>query len=199
MLKLKTVFVSALALTLLALPAKADFDTSENNWQVKSGRFDFALRTYINKDYVHGQIGVKVYKNLKVSYRYAEIDVDNGADISEHRIRAENQVNILSWLYITPRVEYRIFGNDGDNHWRLRPEIGVHHTIDKFYVYAHFSPMWSFGLEEGNKTFTRTKTKVGVDYMITENVSVGPFYQHDTDGNWNTSNQFIGTNVKIRL
>jgi len=177
----------------VAAPAQAtDFGVWEHNTQLSKGDYSLEVRNRFNDDYFHFHLVKKVYKNFKVSYRHAQ-----GGAKKENRIRVENKINLTDWLYVTPRVEYRIFNAKGDDHLRVRPEVGVKYNVQKVSLYANWSPMWSFGVP-GQK-FTRTKTKVGFDYSVLDQVSIGPFYQLDTDGDWNKKSQIFGSTLKIKL
>jgi len=193
--------VGAVALAMLIPAAGATAggvnDFVENNWILESGDFTGEVRTNINADYYHLDLEYRTsVEGLSVGYRFAE-----AGKLDEHRFDILYTYEITDWLYVRPSIEYRVFNGRGpQNKFRVRPQVGlVAPTWNKLTAYAEFTPMWEFGSGVKGMDFSRTKTVVGVDYQLSENISIGPFFEYDTFGNWDTDVMYFGTNFKVTL
>jgi hypothetical protein len=190
----------AIALAML-IPSVANADGVndfvENNWILETENFTGEVRTFINADYYHVDLEYRTpVKGLSVGYRFAE-----AGKLDEHRFDILYTYEITDWLYVKPSIEYRVFNSVGpESKFRFRPLIGLTApTWNKLTAYAEFTPMWEFGSGVDGFDFTRTKTVVGVDYEISKNISIGPFFEYDTLGNWDTEVMYFGTNLKVTL
>jgi len=197
----KTIKAGAVALALLIPTAGATAGGVngfvENDWVVEKGNFTGEVRTFVNLNYTHIDLEYRTpIKGVSVGYRFAEAN-----KLDEHRFDVKYTYDITDWLYVSPSVEYRVFNGKGpESKFRIRPKVGVQApTWKKLTAYAEFTPMWEFGEGVKGFDFTRTKTVVGVDYDLTDNITFGPFFEYDTFGNWDTEAMYFGTVLKAKL
>lgn len=184
-----------LVLVLASSAHASDFDTSQHNFKFKVGDFGAEIRQEANSPKDHVQLSYYGVNNLAIDYRY----VDNPSN-SENRIRGTYNLYDNGTFFIRPRVEYRIFETTKD-YWRVRSIIGARVSItDKVTTWVDTQLSWNFGDgQTNNASIDSNQARIGVDYSLSNNTSVGTFVQYETDKDWNKTGVFLGTNFSIKF
>jgi len=183
---------------LLAFASSAnanDFDTSQHNFKLRSGDIGGEVRQERNSAKDHYQLSYYGVDNLILDYRY----VDNPNNV-ENRIRGTYELYDNGTIFIKPRLEYRHF-NEASNYWRLRSIIGVRYNISKdITAWTDTQTSWNFGNgQENNTKIDTNQARIGIDYSVNSNTSLGTFVQYETDKDWNKTGVFFGTSVSIKF
>ena len=195
-MNIRNTLIAAAALLGISTAAMArDFETFELDTQVSYGNFSGEYRKVINSDYDHIEVGYSPIKGLTASFRYAE----DGGD-TEYRTRLTyTLVNNFHGFYLKPRIEYRVFEHDAD-YFRFRPIIGYGYRLNEgVRVFAEFTPQFCSGGGFGAFNFCKTKSEVGVNVKLIDQVSVTPFIRIDTNDRFGDRNAIAGTKISISL
>ena len=47
--------------------------------------------------------------------------------------------------------------------------------------------------------FESSQNDIGIDYQINDAFSIGVFYEYNTDGDWELTEDFFGTSIVLKL
>lgn len=185
--------IAAISIFAVEKAMAEDWDKSQHNFKVDMNEFNFEYRAERNSTEDHIQFGYKPMSKLNLQLRYR----DNADAEDEYRFRGTYDVYEGEHLYAKQRLEYRHWQNK-DDFWRVRPIIGVQKKFSDFKVYAETQLTYNVGKKGEKNDFKLDdgQFKVGVDYKITKDVTLGGFVQRDTDGDFNNKQTFFGTNIK---
>jgi len=173
-------------LTIVSTVAASDFAVSQHNFKLSSGDFGMEVREMLNTRKDHIQFGYNGIADLSLEYRYAD------AEQTENRLRATYELYTWQWVTLSPRLEYRLFEDDGMK-VRFRQIIDIEVPVhDKVTLWAELQPGLTF-----NKLRIDTQTRIGAYYKIKPNVLIGPFLQMNTNKNFDRESSWLGTNLVI--
>ena len=177
-MNIRNTLIAAAALLGISTAAMArDFETFELDTQVSYGNFSGEYRKVINSDYDHIEVGYREYRT-RLTYTL---------------------VNNFHGFYLKPRIEYRVFEHDAD-YFRFRPIIGYGYRLNEgVRVFAEFTPQFCSGGGYGAFNFCKTKSEVGVNVKLIDQVSVTPFIRIDTNDRFGDRNAIAGTKISISL
>jgi len=172
-----------------------DFDTSQHNFKLKQDKISLEYRETLDSDKDHLQLGYDISNNVTLEYRYVD------ADDIENRFRIKALHKWSDSLTVGSKIEYRSF-QDADDHYRFIPIIRLSTgSLHGMNGYVNFEPRFNFGKqgESNDLGVDATQTKVGFDYNLTDTLTVGPFLQYETDGNFDKTDVFFGTAVSVNF
>lgn len=172
-------------------------DYSQHNFKVTKDNLSVTYRDHDNLDKSMAQIDYK-FAGFGYGYRYQESKGD-----VEHRLRL-NTPSLIKWgnLKVTPRFEYRAFDketkDDFGNVW-LRFEY-KHNITDNMSAYVKVQPKFAIdkeGFDDGE--YYESQNNIGVDYKLSDTVTVGMFGEKNYDQDWDTQSIFLGTNISYKF
>jgi hypothetical protein len=182
---------------LFATPSLANdsFDYSQHNYSVKLGNAKVTYRDHADLDKWMTQVDYK-FAGYGYAYRYQE-----SKGKVEHRLRLNTPSIVkLGNFKVTPRIELRDFEaknkDDFGNLW-LRAQYSQ--KIGKAKAYIKIQPKLAFGrngYDDGE--FYTAQNLIGVDYKLGA-YSVGVFVEQNTDADWNTKSEYLGTNISYKF
>lgn len=186
--------IAVLALFLCGQASAADFETSQHNFQIESGDYSLEVREEINSQKDHIQVGYTGINKLKLEARY----VDKAND-AEYRVRGTYNLISTNNFYFKPRIEYRHFETSTD-YWRVRTKFGAKFNYANMKFYGEFQPAWNFGGDKTNDAkMDSSEFSIGIDTKVNDKITFGPFLLYETDKNFNKTNVFLGTNLKVKF
>jgi len=195
MIKQFTGLLTGLFLICSTSAIAGDFDTSQHNFKLKQDKVSLEYRETLDSDKDHLQLGYDITDNVTLEYRYVD-----SADI-ENRFRIKAKHKWSEMLTVGTKVEYRKF-QDADDYYRLIPIIRLSTgKLVNMEGYVNFEPRFNFGKqgESNDLRVDTTQTKIGFDYNLTDKVTVGPFLQYETDGDFDKTDVFFGTAVSVNF
>lgn len=197
MKKLLTPLVVGLLFATPTLADKKSYDYTQHNFTVKTGDVALTYRDHDTLDTSMGQIDYNI-EGFTTSYRYQ----DNKGEV-EHRVRLTSPTLLkLGNLKISKRLEYRMFDkeskDDFGNVWiRAKYNQALFGNVSG---YIAIQPKLAFASDEfDDGEFYSAQNQVGVDYKVNSNLTVGAFYEQNTDEDWHVTEEFIGTNVTVKF
>jgi opacity protein-like surface antigen len=212
---LKTLGVAAVAVAL-TVPAYAadDFKKIENNIRVEVENIGADAKLNFND--TAREVGID-YTKKGIVLRYERAEGASAAN-DENRIGVGYSQDVFAAGPISVNTgitaQYRMPEADGGDKWfRISPVAKV--TIDpmvtkdadgkavksKVQVYGQVQPNLAFE-KVGVDNFTEvvdTEWKAGVDYAVNKHVTAGIFMQTDTNADWDRTQTFVGTGIKIKF
>lgn len=187
-----------LFISLFVTSAVAVEDYKEYNIKVAKDTTSLSYRGYTGvDDFNMFQLDQKV-DNWKLTYR----NTDSGGKV-EHRYRVTApKVFSLVGVTMKPRAEWRTWESDAkDSYLRVVPLIQTGGDIsENLSWFLDLQPKFAIGkvgLEDGR--FESSQNDIGIDYQITDAFSVGVFYEYNTDGDWELTEDFFGTSIVLKL
>ena len=197
----KTIITSTLMTlfaTLFVTPSFAvdSFDYSQHNFTVKSGNMSLKYRDHSRLDKWMTQFDVKL-ADYGYAYRYQEIKGN-----VEHRFRLSFPKALdYKGFSIAPRFEYRAFNqestDDFANFW-LR--FQYQKKFGAFKAYIKLQPKLAIdrdGYEDGE--YYEAQNNYGLDYKVSDQLSVGVYLEQNTDDDWKVKSEFIATKVSYKF
>ena len=195
--KLLTPLVAGLLFATPTLADKKSYDYTQHNFKVKTGDIALTYRDHDTLDKSMGQIDYKI-EGFTTSYRYQ----DSKGEV-EHRVRLTSPTLLkVGNLKVSSRLEYRMFDkeskDDFGNVWiRAKYNQSLFGNVSG---YIAIQPKLAFASDEFNDgEFYSAQNQVGVDYKVNSNLTVGAFYEQNTDEDWHVTEEFIGTNVTVKF
>ena len=196
----KIVALVSAALLGLSVNAYSDdnWNTSEHNYNLSSGKWGLEIRTMGNDDYDHVEGKYKLADNLELALRYAEDGVD-----TEIRPKLTHKILKAGPLSLAHRIEYRYFEGTKDDNWRYRGIIG----LKAGNAWLKWQPRWEFGAgKTGDAKIDDVKWQAGYDFTLAkdENSSVKftPYVEYLTageDADWAKTHMILGTRLAVKF
>ncbi len=183
--------LAILAISLCGFAYADDFEKSQHNFRLRSGDYGIELREEINSNKDHIQFSYFGLKNTEIRLRY----VDNLGS-KEYRPQISYMVYDNKTFFFKPRLDYRHFAGDNPDYFSFRTSFGSFHNLNSNYrAWTEVNPIWDFGQsKENDMTLDKAQFRLGVEYM-TSKVRVGPFIQYETNGHFDHTDTFLGTNL----
>ena len=192
-------FVSGIA---VAKDSK-NWQTSEHNFNIKSGKWGLNVRTYNNDDYDHVEGSYKLGNGFTAALRYAE----DGTN-TEIRPKLSHKVWSNDNFAIGHRLEYRYFEGTKDDKWRYRAIVG----LKAGGAWIKVQPRWTFGGgTTGDTNVDDVKWQSGYDFTLskteTNKITFTPYVEYLTTGydpdaegtNWDKKHVILGTNFTVKF
>ena len=190
---LMTLFTS-----LLVTPSFASdsFDYSQHNFTVKSGNMSLKYRDHSRLDNWMTQFDVKI-AGYGYAYRYQQSKGN-----VEHRFRLSlSKALDYSGFSIAPRFEYRAFNKESkDDFANVWLRVQYQKKFGAFKAYAKIQPKFAIdrdGYDDGE--YYEAQNNYGVDYKVSDKLSVGVYLEQNTDDDWNVKSEFIATKVSYKF
>ena len=190
---LMTLFTS-----LLVTPSFASdsFDYSQHNFTVKSGNMSLKYRDHSRLDNWMTQFDVKI-AGYGYAYRYQQSKGN-----VEHRFRLSLPKALdYKGFSIAPRFEYRAFNKDSkDDFANVWLRVQYQKKFGAFKAYAKIQPKFAIdrdGYDDGE--YYEAQNNYGVDYKVSDKLSVGVYLEQNTDDDWNVKSEFIATKVSCKF
>ena len=190
---LMTLFTS-----LLVTPSFAadSFDYSQHNFTVKSGNISLKYRDHSRLDKWMTQLDVKI-AGYGYAYRYQQSKGN-----VEHRFRLSLPKALdYKGFSIAPRFEYRAFNKDSkDDFANVWLRVQYQKKFGAFKAYAKIQPKFAIdrdGYDDGE--YYEAQNNYGVDYKVSDKLSVGVYLEQNTDDDWNVKSEFIATKVSYKF
>lgn len=195
------VFVSTLSLlffSLLVTPSFAtdSFEYSQHIYTIKSGNMSLNYRDHSRLDKWMTQFDIKL-SGIGYAYRYQESKGN-----VEHRFRVSLPKALkYNSFSVAPRFEYRAFNkeskDDFANVW-LRFQYAK--KFGAFKAYATIQPKFAIdrdGYNDGE--YYEAQNKYGVDYKVSDKLTVGVYLEQNHDEDWNVKSEFVATKVSFKF
>jgi len=181
--------------------AEADdnWNTSEHNYNIDSGKWGVEVRTINNDDYDHVEGSLKLSDSLTAAVRYAEDGVT-----TEIRPKLTHSLMSIGPVGLKHRIEYRYFeGNTTDDFWRYR----IIAKMDVGPIWLKAEPRWTLGGDQTTDAkIDDVKWQAGYDWTLSsdENSSavLTPYVQYVTagdEGDWAKTEMILGTRLGIKF
>lgn len=181
--------------------AEADdnWNTSEHNYNINSGKWGVEVRTINNDDYDHVEGSLKLSDSLTAAVRYAEDGVT-----TEIRPKLTHSLMSIGPVGLKHRIEYRYFeGNTTDDFWRYR----IIAKMDVGPIWLKAEPRWTLGGDQTTDAkIDDVKWQAGYDWTLSsdENSSavLTPYVQYVTagdEGDWAKTEMILGTRLGIKF
>ena len=181
--------------------AEADdnWNTSEHNYNIDSGKWGVEVRTINNDDYDHVEGSLKLSDSLTAAVRYAEDGVT-----TEIRTKLTHSLMSIGPVGLKHRIEYRYFeGNTTDDFWRYR----IIAKMDVGPIWLKAEPRWTLGGDQTTDAkIDDVKWQAGYDWTLSsdENSSavLTPYVQYVTagdEGDWAKTEMILGTRLGIKF
>ena len=190
---LMTLFTS-----LLVTPSFAadSFDYSQHNFTVKSGNMSLKYRDHSRLDKWMTQFDVKI-AGYGYAYRYQQSKGN-----VEHRFRLSLPKALdYKGFSIAPRFEYRAFNKESkDDFANVWLRVQYQKKFGAFKAYAKIQPKFAIdrdGYDDGE--YYEAQNNYGVDYKVSDKLSVGVYLEQNTDDDWNVKSEFIATKVSYKF
>lgn len=190
---LMTLFTS-----LLVTPSFAadSFDYSQHNFTVKSGNMSLKYRDHSRLDNWMTQFDVKI-AGYGYAYRYQQSKGN-----VEHRFRLSLPKALdYKGFSIAPRFEYRAFNKESkDDFANVWLRVQYQKKFGAFKAYAKIQPKFAIdrdGYDDGE--YYEAQNNYGVDYKVSDKLSVGVYLEQNTDDDWNVKSEFIATKVSCKF
>ena len=190
---LMTLFTS-----LLFTPSFAadSFDYSQHNFTVKSGNMSLKYRDHSRLDNWMTQFDVKI-AGYGYAYRYQQSKGN-----VEHRFRLSLPKALdYKGFSIAPRFEYRAFNKESkDDFANVWLRVQYQKKFGAFKAYAKIQPKFAIdrdGYDDGE--YYEAQNNYGVDYKVSDKLSVGVYLEQNTDDDWNVKSEFIATKVSCKF
>ena len=190
---LMTLFTS-----LLFTPSFAadSFDYSQHNFTVKSGNMSLKYRDHSRLDNWMTQFDVKI-AGYGYAYRYQQSKGN-----VEHRFRLSLPKALdYKGFSIAPRFEYRAFNKESkDDFANVWLRVQYQKKFGAFKAYAKIQPKFAIdrdGYDDGE--YYEAQNNYGVDYKVSDKLSVGVYLEQNTDDDWNVKSEFIATKVSYKF
>ena len=190
---LMTLFTS-----LLVTPSFAadSFDYSQHNFTVKSGNMSLKYRDHSRLDNWMTQFDVKI-AGYGFAYRYQQSKGN-----VEHRFRLSLPKALdYKGFSIAPRFEYRAFNKESkDDFANVWLRVQYQKKFGAFKAYAKIQPKFAIdrdGYDDGE--YYEAQNNYGVDYKVSDKLSVGVYLEQNTDDDWNVKSEFIATKVSYKF
>lgn len=190
---LMTLFTS-----LLVTPSFAadSFDYSQHNFTVKSGNMSLKYRDHSRLDNWMTQFDVKI-AGYGYAYRYQQSKGN-----VEHRFRLSLPKALdYKGFSIAPRFEYRAFNKESkDDFANVWLRVQYQKKFGAFKAYAKIQPKFAIdrdGYDDGE--YYEAQNNYGVDYKVSDKLSVGVYLEQNTDDDWNVKSEFIATKVSYKF
>ena len=190
---LMTLFTS-----LLVTPSFASdsFDYSQHNFTVKSGNMSLKYRDHSRLDNWMTQFDVKI-AGYGYAYRYQQSKGN-----VEHRFRLSLPKALdYKGFSIAPRFEYRAFNKESkDDFANVWLRVQYQKKFGALKAYAKIQPKFAIdrdGYDDGE--YYEAQNNYGVDYKVSDKLSVGVYLEQNTDDDWNVKSEFIATKVSCKF
>ena len=184
--------------SLLVTPSFAadSFDYSQHNFTVKSGNMSLKYRDHSRLDNWMTQFDVKI-AGYGYAYRYQQSKGN-----VEHRFRLSLPKALdYSGFSIAPRFEYRAFNKESkDDFANVWLRVQYQKKFGAFKAYAKIQPKFAIdrdGYDDGE--YYEAQNNYGVDYKVSDKLSVGVYLEQNTDDDWNVKSEFIATKVSCKF
>lgn len=198
---MKRVIASLIAVLFgIAFIANADdnWNTSEHNYNINSGKYGLEIRTYGDDDYDHIEGSYKLTDNLTAALRYAE----DGTD-TEIRPKLTHKILKQGPLTLAHRIEYRYFEGTKDDNWRYRGIVG----LKAGDAWIKMQPRWTFGAgKTGDAKIDDVKWQAGYDITLAKDdnssVKFTPYVEYLTageDDGWAKTHMIAGTKLAVKF
>lgn len=190
--------LGAAAVAFSISPAYAVEDYVENNIQFKTGNSSITFRKYTaGVDYNMVQLDTKL-AGWGYTYRWT----DSGGTVENRYRLTAPKIDLVGNFYLKPRTEIMTYeSNAKDDFVNLQPIIAADYEItDKLSAYIDLKP--KFAIESdvyGDGEFYASQNDFGIDYALSDALSVGVFYEYNTDGDGNKTDDFFGTSVVVKF
>ena len=192
-----SIFMTLFA-SLLITPSFAmdSFDYSQHNFTVKSGNMSLKYRDHSRLDKWMTQFDVKI-AGYGYAYRYQQSKGN-----VEHRFRLSLPKALdYRGFSIAPRFEYRAFNKESkDDFANVWLRFQYQKKFGAFKTYIKLQPKFAIdrdGYDDGK--YYEAQNNFGVDYKVSDNLTIGAYLEQNTDDDWNVKSEFIATKVSYKF
>ena len=192
-----SIFMTLFA-SLLITPSFAmdSFDYSQHNFTVKSGNMSLKYRDHSRLDKWMTQFDVKI-AGYGYAYRYQQSKGN-----VEHRFRLSLPKALdYKGFSIAPRFEYRAFNKESkDDFANVWLRFQYQKKFGAFKTYIKLQPKFAIdrdGYDDGE--YYEAQNNFGVDYKVSDNLTIGAYLEQNTDDDWNVKSEFIATKVSYKF
>lgn len=190
--------LGAAAVAFSISPAHAVEDYVENNIQFKTGNSSITFRKYTaGVDYNMVQLDTKL-AGWGYTYRWT----DSGGTVENRYRLTAPKIDLVGNFYLKPRTEIKTYESGAkDDFVNLQPIIAADYEItDKLSAYIDLKPKFAVGSDKySDGEFYESQNDFGIDYALSDALSVGVFYEYNTDGDGNKTDDFLGTSVVVKF
>ena len=192
---MRTFFVAAAFIALMAMPAQAneDFDYFQHDYSATSKNMTVSARHFSGADfdYYHAQLDVQPMDGFVVGFRYTDFE-----GVSEYRGTASYMALATDTFYATPILSYHYVDGANDlNHFRLGLRLGADYQMnDKLSIWGWHEPR--LVAMDGDVDFIGSKSEAGISTPLGP-VMIGPFVQMLLDEDYKNASFIAGTKLSV--